>query len=42
MDLEWDYYYYQPQSNNKWLIQELMGDNDMIEGDDKITDKRYL
>jgi len=27
MDMGWDYQYYQPWSDNKWLLQELMNDN---------------
>jgi len=42
MDLEWDYYYYQLWSNNKWLIQELMDDGDIMKKDDVINDKRHL
>ena len=42
MDMGWDYQYYQPWSDNKWLLQELM-DNDisMKEGEDD-DDESYL
>jgi len=32
MDMGWDYQYYQPWSDNKWLLQELMNDNITMEG----------
>ena len=41
MDLEWDYHYYQPWSNNEQLIQQLMDNNVIMEKDDKINDKIY-
>jgi len=31
MDMGWDYQYYQPWSDNKWLLQELMDDNITME-----------
>ena len=32
MNIEWDYNYYQPQSDNKWLVDEMltMLDKDII------------
>jgi len=42
MDLGWDYQYYQPWSNNKWWIQELMNNNDIMEKDDEINNESYL
>ena len=42
MNLEWDYYYYQLWSNNKQLIQELIDNNNTIEGNDEINNKSYL
>ena len=24
MNIEWDYSYYQPQSNNEWLVDEML------------------
>jgi len=36
MDLRWNYQYYQPWSDNEWLIQELMNDNDVIERDNRM------
>jgi len=41
MELEWDYHYYQLWSDNKWLIQELMDNNDIME-EDEINDESYL
>jgi len=31
MDMGWDYQYYQPWSDNKWLLQELTNDNVTME-----------
>jgi len=42
MDLEWDYWYYQPWSDNEWLIQELMDNDIMIDGEDRINNESYL
>jgi len=42
MDLEWDYHYYQPWSNNEWLIQELMYNDVTMEKDNKINNKSSL
>jgi len=41
MDLEQSYHY-QPWNDNKWLIQELMDNDVIIEKDNKINDKSYL
>ena len=41
MDVGQDYCYYQLQSNNEWLIQELMDDNDIIERDEEINNESY-
>jgi len=42
MDLEWDYHYYQPWSNNEWLIQELLDDDDIMGGDNEISNESYI
>ena len=42
MDMGWDYQYYQPQSDNEWLIQELVGNDDNIKRDNETNDKSYL
>jgi len=42
MGLEWNYYYYQPWSNNEWLIKELIDNDDITEEDNKISDESYL
>ena len=42
MDLGWDYHYYQPWSDHKWLIQELMDNDDIMERDKKINNESYL
>ena len=28
MNIEWDYSYYQPWSNNEWLVEEMMAIQD--------------
>ena len=38
MNLEQNYNYYQPWSDNEWLIQELINDNIITIGDDEIND----
>jgi len=42
MDLEQSHHYYQPWNDYKWLIQELMDNDVIIEKDNKINDKSYL
>jgi len=42
MDMGWDYQYYQPWSNNKWLLQELMDNDSAMEGGEENNDKSYL
>jgi len=39
MDMGWDYQYYQPWSDNKWLLQELTNDNVTME---KGEEESYL
>ena len=41
MNLGWDYQYYQPWSDNEWLVQELMDDDNIIEGNDRINNESY-
>ena len=41
MDLGQDYQYYQLWSDNKWLIQELIDNDDNIEEDNKINNESY-
>jgi len=38
MDLHWDYNYYQPWGDNKWLIQEMI-DNNIIDDGINIDDR---
>jgi len=42
MDIEWNYQYYQPWSDNDWLLQELIDNNVIIEEEEKYNDKCYL
>jgi len=37
----WDYQYYQSQSDNKWLLQELMN-NDILMKEGEDDDESYL
>ena len=37
----WDYQYYQPQSDNEWLIQELIDDDESTKRDNGINDESY-
>ena len=41
MDMEWDYQYYQPWSDNEWLLQELMDDNTRMEKGEEHNNKSY-
>jgi len=42
MDMGWDYHYYQPWSDNEWLLQELIN-NDVITGEEgEYGNKSYL
>jgi len=42
MDMGWDYQYYQPWSDNEWLLQELMNDNITTEEEGECNDESYL
>ena len=42
IDMGWNYQYYQLQSDNKWLIQGLIDNDESTERDDKINNKSYL
>jgi len=42
MNMEWDYDYYQPWSDNKWLLQEIMNDNISMEEGEENNTKSYL
>ena len=42
MNMGWDYQYYQPWSDNEWLLQELMNDNVTTEEEEKIWWWKYL
>ena len=38
MNIKWDYSYYQPWSDNKWLVDEMMAMRDkMLMQDEDIT-----
>ena len=38
MNIEWNYSYYQPQSDNEWLVDEMMAmQNKMLMQDEDIT-----
>ena len=41
MDMEWDYQYYQPWSDNEWLLQKLMDDNTRMEKGEEHNNKSY-
>jgi len=38
----WDYQYYQPWSDNKWLLQELMDNDISIKEGEEDDNKSYL
>ena len=38
MKLYWDYDYYQPQTNNKWMVEEMIVVKDEGDKDDIIDD----
>jgi len=38
MELNWDYDYYQPCTNNKWMVEEMIGIRDERDKDDVIDD----
>ena len=42
MDLEWDDCYYQPQSDNEWLIQEQIDNDVIIKRESEINNESYL
>jgi len=42
MNIEWNYQYYQPWSDNDWLLQELIDNNIIIEEEEEYNDKCYL
>ena len=35
MNIEWNYSYYQPQSDNEWLVDEMMAMQDKMLMQDK-------
>ena len=38
MELHWDYDYYQPWTDNKWIVEEMMAVKDKKDKDDIIND----
>jgi len=38
----WDYQYYQPWSDNEWLLQELMDNDISIKEGEEDDNKSYL
>ena len=38
MELHWDYDYYQPWTDNKWIVEEMMAVKDKEDKDDIIND----
>jgi len=42
MDMGWDYQYHQPWSDNEWLMQELMDDDENNKRDNKTNTESYL
>ena len=38
IELHWDYNYYQPQTNNKWMVEEIMGIRDKKDKDNAMDD----
>ena len=41
MNMGWDYQYYQPWSNNEWLLQELMDNDSIMEEGEENNDESY-
>ena len=37
MELYWDYDYYQPWTNNKWMVEEIMVIKDKEDKDDAMN-----
>jgi len=42
MNMGWNYQYYQPWSDNKWLLQELMDNDITMREEEKYSDESYL
>jgi len=38
MELHWDYDYYQPWTDNKWIVEEIMVIRDKGDQDDAMDD----
>jgi len=38
MELHWDYDYYQPWTDNEWIVKEIMAIKDKEDKDDTIND----
>jgi len=41
MNMGWDYQYYEPWSNNEWLLQELMDNDSIMEEGEENNDESY-
>jgi len=42
MDMEWDYQYYQPWSDDEWLLQELIDNDITMKEGEKYSNESYL
>ena len=38
MELHWDYNYYQPWTNNEWMVEEMIAIRDERDKDDAMDD----
>ena len=38
MELHWDYNYYQPWTDNKWMVEEIIAIKDKEDKDNAIND----